>query len=338
VKRLFPVMLLALIMFPLAGVHAQDDMTTITLQFTGAVGDNVFSCDRIYEGLGSEGTATEFLDFRLYVHDIHLVNADDEKVALELMQDDVWQYENVALLDFEDGSGRCDVGNEVINATVEGMVPAGEYTGVVFKVGVPFDLNHNDTTLAPSPLNLTGMWWNWQIGYKFIRVDMLAGDEDPIPWNIHLGSTGCDSPAAVVPPEDVCSRPNVMEVHFDEFDVENDVIVADLATLLDGVNLAESDPMPPGCQAGFDDPDCPQLFPNLGLDLDTGECLEGDCSGQTLFRTAARDDVTIIEDVGVMPDMDMEGDMSDEDHSQHEASDGSEHDSESSEEGEHDAN
>lgn len=54
-------------------------------------------------------------------------------------------------------AGSCDVGNEAINATVEGMVPAAEYTGVVFKMGVPFELNHNDTTLAPSPLNLTGL-------------------------------------------------------------------------------------------------------------------------------------------------------------------------------------
>ncbi|MCI0710356.1 MAG: metallo-mystery pair system four-Cys motif protein [Chloroflexi bacterium] len=312
-KRLFPIVLLVLIIFPLADVQAQDDL--IILQFTGAVGDEVFSCGTVYEGLGAEETATEFMDFRFYVHDIRLINAGGEEVPVELMQDGVWQVENVALLDFEDGSGRCDVGNQAINATVEGMVPAGEYTGVVFKMGVPFELNHNDTTLAPSPLNLTGMWWNWQTGYKFIRVDMLAGEEDPIPWNIHLGSTGCDSPAAVVPPEDVCSRLNVMEVRLDEFDLENDVIVADLAGLLEDVNLVESDPMPPGCQAGFDDPDCPQLFPNFGLDLETGECLEGDCSGQTLFRVAARENVTIIEDVDVMSDMDMEGHT--EDHSQH---------------------
>lgn len=106
-----------------------------------------------------------------------------------------------------------------------------------------------------------------------------------------------------------------MEVRFDEFDLENDVTVADLAGFLESVNLAESDPMPPGCQADFDHPDCLQLFPNFGLDLDTGECLEGDCSGQTLFRVAARDAVTIIEDVDVMSDMDMDGEM--EDHSEH---------------------
>lgn len=103
-KRLFPVILLALIIFPLAGVHAQDDM--ITLQFTGAVGDEVFSCGTVYEGLGAEETSTEFMDFRLYVHDIRLIDADGEEVPVELMQDGVWQVENVALLDFEDGSGQ----------------------------------------------------------------------------------------------------------------------------------------------------------------------------------------------------------------------------------------
>ncbi|NJR31975.1 MAG: hypothetical protein HC778_02740, partial [Chamaesiphon sp. CSU_1_12] len=27
-------------------------------------------------------------------------------------------------------------------------------------------------TLAASPLNLTSLWWNWQGGYKFLRLDL----------------------------------------------------------------------------------------------------------------------------------------------------------------------
>ena len=34
-------------------------------------------------------------------------------------------------------------------------------------MGVPFESNHRDSTIAPSPLNITAMFWNWQGGYKF---------------------------------------------------------------------------------------------------------------------------------------------------------------------------
>lgn len=52
---------------------------------------------------------------------------------------------------------------------------AGRYTGLAFDMGVPFALNHADVTAAPSPLNIQALWWNWQGGYKFMRVDMRTG-------------------------------------------------------------------------------------------------------------------------------------------------------------------
>ena len=70
-------------------------------------------------------------------------------------QDGLWQYENVALLDFEDKTGGCrDVGTVETNAQVVGTVPEGDYTGLTFDLGVPFELNHIDASTAPSPLNV----------------------------------------------------------------------------------------------------------------------------------------------------------------------------------------
>ncbi|ATX65604.1 metallo-mystery pair system four-Cys motif protein [Roseinatronobacter bogoriensis subsp. barguzinensis] len=84
---------------------------------------------------------------------------------MALDQDGVWQVADVAQLDFEDATGTCVNGTPDMNNSLRGTVPAGEYTGLDFDIGVPFDLNHGDPTLAASPLNLTAMFWNWQGAY-----------------------------------------------------------------------------------------------------------------------------------------------------------------------------
>jgi len=266
-------------------------------------------CGESYAGLGADGAEVQFNDFRFYVSNVQLLTADGATVPMQLEQDGIWQHENVALLDFEDGTATCsEIGNASLNGEVIGMAPAGEYVGLTFDMGVPFELNHLDVTLAPSPLNIAALWWNWQGGYKFIRLDLVTDAEENSAYNIHLGSTGCDSPAAAIAPEEPCARPNLPSITIDEFDFENDVIVADLGGLLTDVPLYEREPMPPGCMSGVDDADCPAVFPNFGLSLEDGTCTDGDCSAQSFFRVAAADDVTLVERTDMsMEDMDMGG-------------------------------
>lgn len=56
-----------------------------------------------------------------------------------------------------------------------GELPTGDYTGMTFAVGLPYDLNHIDpTTLADDhPLNNPGMHWGWnpEAGYKFWKIE-----------------------------------------------------------------------------------------------------------------------------------------------------------------------
>jgi uncharacterized repeat protein (TIGR04052 family) len=269
----------------------------MTLNFVAAIGESMAVCGEDYPAVGADSATISFNDFRLYVSNIHLLTTDGDRVRFELEQDGVWQVDDVALLDFEDGTGGCaEIGNAALNGQVIGSAPAGEYVGLTFDMGVPFGLNHQDVTTAASPLNIAAMWWNWQGGYKFIRVDIMTDDPENPAWNLHVGSTGCESPAAVIPPEERCTRPNLPSVTLESFDFENDVIVADLASLLTGITLYESTPMPPGCMSGFDDPDCPALFANFGLTFDTGACADGgDCSGQMFFRVAPAVDVTLVE-------------------------------------------
>jgi uncharacterized repeat protein (TIGR04052 family) len=243
----------------------------VTIRFAAMVGSRPATCGMIYDGLGTENSTVSLTDFRFYVSNVRLVNAAGEEVPVELTQDGLWQYQNVALLDFEDGTSMCsDAGNADMNDKVVGTVPEGEYTGMVFDLGVPFELNHLDTTTAPAPLNIPAMWWNWQAGYKFVRIDMQTPASQTPAWFVHLGSTGCQSADGSTPPTEPCSNPNMTTVRFAEFSPVHNFVVADAAGLLAGVNLNESAPQPPGCMSGPEDPDCATLFPGFGLDVATG--------------------------------------------------------------------
>jgi uncharacterized repeat protein (TIGR04052 family) len=266
----------------------------ITINFAMKVGDLETSCGQRYEGLGATGSPVEINDMRFYISNVRLVNGKGEETPVTLDQDGLWQVEGVALLDFEDASAGCaDSGTPERNTSIRGSVPEQTFvcpdcepTGLLFDLGVPFALNHLDVTVAPSPLNIPAMWWNWQGGYKFVRVDLktdAAATEGA--WFIHLGSTGCQAPDKNTPPAEPCARPNVASIRLDGFDVTKNVVVADLATMLAAVNLGESTPQPAGCMSGPDDPDCATLFPaGFGLDIATGACLEAGCPAQQFFR------------------------------------------------------
>lgn len=302
----------ALLLFPLGYQVGAQESQPIELNFAATVGDVAAHCGESYAGVDESEATFQFTDFRFYVSNIRLQTADGAEVPLELDQDGMWQAEGVALLDFEDGSTSCsEGGNAALNGKITGTAPAGEYIGIIFDLGVPFELNHNDVTLAPSPLNVAAMWWNWQFGYKFVRIDLTTDAAEVEPgWFIHLGSTACDSPAGAISPLEQCANPNLATISLEDFDFEQDVIVADLGGLLTGVALYDNTPMPPGCMSGTDDPDCATLFPNFGLSLPDGICPEGDCSAQTFFRVASADEVSLVERTDMSAEMNMiEGEM-----------------------------
>ncbi len=298
--------------------HSQQANGSMTLHFAAMVGDAPALCGETYPGIGADAAEISFNDFRFYVSNIHLLTAEGEAVPFQLEQDGLWQHENVALLDFENGTAGCsEIGNAAVNGIIIGEAPAGEYTGLRFDLGVPFELNHLDVTAAPSPLNIGAMWWSWQGGYKFIRVDLMTDATESEPaWNIHIGSTGCASPAGVIPPAEACARPNIATITFDAFDFDQNIIIADLGGLLQDIALYENTPMPPGCMSGVDDPDCPALFFNFGLSLDSGICTDADCAAQTFFHVGDADTVMLIGRIGMNGMDEMNGDH-DHDHDHH---------------------
>ncbi len=56
--------------------------------------------------------------------------------------------------------------------------------------------NHANPAAALAPLNVGSMFWTWQLGYKFLRLDVRRQDSDTSAWSLHLGSEGCQSNAA----------------------------------------------------------------------------------------------------------------------------------------------
>lgn len=239
----------------------------IEIVFAATVGDEPFACGGVYEGIGTTSATLRLTDFRFYVSNVRLLTPSGDEVPLDLDQETIWQRDNVALLDFEDGTLGCSFGNALTNDRVRGTAPAGVYTGVRFHMGIPFDLNHGNAELETEPLNVTAMFWNWQGGYKFIRVDGFAGPiDEAINYNLHLGSTGCASAAPPIPPSGPCANPNLPEITLLGFNPDANIIVADLARVLADSNVeANQADTAPGCQSQPFDMDCVGPFQNLGL-------------------------------------------------------------------------
>ena len=255
----------------LAGCGGDDNPgdRQVQVQFAGQVNGQEFVCGRIYAGVGVGQPGTyQVNDWRFYIHDVALVRTDGSRQTLALDQDGIWQYQNLALLDLRKD---CGSGALPTNAAVAGAVPDADYTGICFKVGVPYSLNHINDATAPSPLNASGMLWNWRGGRKFIRVDGVGapGNVDgAVAFVVHLGSTECPGQDANSPPTAACGYPNIAEFCLDNFDVDQDRVVMDMGKALAASNVAiNTANTASGCMSGNSDPECIPIMPRLNLDF-----------------------------------------------------------------------
>lgn len=261
-----------------------DSDRELTLRFAPMVGDQPFACGRDFMGVGSGAATVTPLDFRMYVHEVALLRASGERVAVEIRDDGQWQHDGLVLLDFEDGSGACMTGSPATNLEVRGSVPDhDDYVGVEFIVGVPDEQNHLDGAIAPAPLNAQGMWWTWQGGYKYMRLDVQPSTQPQFFY--HLGATSC---AGSVQDGFECAFANRAPVRIDGFDPDSDTIVVDAARILGGVDVERvpdgvSDTLP-GCMAFSGDPECPAMMAPLGLRFEDN----APAGAQTVFSARAQ--------------------------------------------------
>lgn len=241
----------------------------VEVRFAAMVGTQPFSCapsGGAFMGVGSAQSPWTPLDFRFYVHDVALIPEGGGAAVPVVMDDDgMWQSQGVALLDFEDATGTCANGTAQTNDRVRGRVtaPAGtRWSGVRFKLGVPSAQNHRNPASAPSPLNLSTLFWAWQSGYKFARIDGRSGANA---FNIHIGSTGCTGDAMMGTV--TCTEPNRPEYVLMGFDPAQSVVVADLARLVATSDVSRNVDGAPGCMSGLTDTECRTILPAFGIPM-----------------------------------------------------------------------
>ncbi|AGC48867.1 hypothetical protein MYSTI_07595 [Myxococcus stipitatus DSM 14675] len=242
---------------------------TYTVRFSPQVRQEALTCQGLYTDIGTSRSTLELLDFKMYVRDVTLVRANGERHPLKLEQDGTWQRDAIALLDFEDGTGTCrKETNSQMHREVVGSAPEhDDYTRLEFKVGLPPEINHLDAERQAAPLDKTPMWWQWQTGYKFVKLDIRTPANAE--YVFHLGASGCRG----TPGEGYnCASNNQATITLDDFSPETNQVVLDVAGLYAELDVNRvpngTTDMMPGCMSGAGDPECPALFSQFGLAAD----------------------------------------------------------------------
>jgi len=176
---------------------------------------------------------------RLYLSDFSL---NQQPLALA---DNRWQQSRLALL------GTDCQGNNNWQLQFAEPLGSGELS---FTVGLPFAVNHQNPLTAGSPLNHSDMFWSWQLGYKFLRLDLQGPQQG---FAFHLGSTGCQSASVLRPPALPCKAANTFNITLDYQPGQS--LQLDLALLLQHVELTSDN----SCMSDSLQATCQQLFTNL---------------------------------------------------------------------------
>jgi len=250
---------------------------TVSIAFQARVGERPYGCDSAAATAPFGATVIEPGGLRMFVHDVDLTLADGTTERATLVDDDRWQDGAVALLDFENGKGRCRGGTPETNTSVVIEAPSQPVTGIVFSIGVPFEANHADPAKAAAPLSLTSMHWSWKAGYKFMRFDASTGDDRD--YTFHLGSTQCEGSITNVTG---CARPNRPRVSLSELDPATAKVAIDVAALV-AASDAEAAEARLACLGEKDQASCAPVFRQLGLDLNSGEPVADASAAQKVF-------------------------------------------------------
>jgi uncharacterized repeat protein (TIGR04052 family) len=245
--------------------------TLLTCHLFDCYRPEAFACTGTYTGVGTDNATVKPVDMRFYVNNVKLITAGGTEATVTLSQSPFQHGSGLALIDLEDGSGTCAGGTVETNAVIKGTVPKGIYSGISFELGVPPALNHTDVSTAPSPANVSGLYWSWLSGRIFLS-SMIQGepaadagaDAGPPVSNVHLGSTACTGT-----PQDggpvACAKPNRPKYTFANFRFSR-TIVFDIKALY-SKSVARST----SCHSfAGNESSCLWPFEHLGLNYGTG--------------------------------------------------------------------
>lgn len=188
----------------------------------------------------------------LFSHNIEYQDNEHNWHALELA-DNKYQSHQVALL----GVDCEDTEEQNWQLALQNNITAENMQAIRMTIGVPFALNHVNPLSQESPLNVPNMFWVWQTGHKFVRMEMNASDDGH--WLFHLGSTGCSSASSLRAPKSPCLYPNTFTI--DLVKDTNNQFTLILNNWFEGLTFDDDS----SCQSHKDNPHCQQIFDNLNI-------------------------------------------------------------------------
>lgn len=222
-------------------------------------------------GVHEPGRSAAVRTVQFYVHDLELRHADGEWRSLTLTEGGDARRARVALIELAKAGDRAMISAQAADGG------RASYSGIRFTLGVPFELNHANPLTASAPLDRSDMFWSWQLGYKFLRVDLADAERE---WSFHLGSTGCVSASSVRPPSAPCAQPNRVRVELEGFDPMRGSIRVQVNELMHAMRSVNHE----SCTGGYPTiPACAAPYALTGLDSASGACPDGVCRSQRLF-------------------------------------------------------
>jgi len=244
------VIFLSIFVIVLGGCSDNSGRTTIMV--TPMFEQQKVSCDSLFN---VDGNAWQYQTLQFFISQVEVKNQEGQWRLWD-MTESAQQKNNIALLG-EDCSTKNSASNRHWQLEFKSIGGMNKFEHIRFMIGIPFNENHLNPLTQTSPLNESSMFWVWQTGHKFLRLEMKSDDDN---WLFHLGSTGCESPSVMRSPANECAQPNRIYIEFD-LNSQQEIII-DLAKLLEGVNLKADS----RCLSAPNNVTCQQLFNNMMSD------------------------------------------------------------------------
>lgn len=232
--------------------------------------------------LGTPPTVAQFADARMLVSQVEFQDVETgDWVALDAPIAFPWRNQGITLLDFESADALCSAtGTPIVNKNLSGTLPTGDYRGLRFSVGAPFEANHVAFERSDAASFEEDMFVDVRHGYRFIRLDWAVEGRFNRRFRLDVGNLGCDDATPVT-----CERENLAQITLPDFVPGTHAISVNLGALMATVDLTQVEAdVPAGCSLVAEDAltECDGALEALGLSPDSGECA-GDCDGQTVF-------------------------------------------------------
>lgn len=225
------------------------EQNTAKISISPQINNAVFNCQ---SAIQQDSKSWQLAQLFLFAHNIKYQDQDNNWHTLKLA-DNKYQSQQVALL----GVDCEDTDEQNWQLALQDNIAVEDMQAIRMTIGVPFALNHVNPLSQDSPLNVPNMFWVWQTGHKFVRMEMNASDDGY--WLFHLGSTGCSSASSLRAPNSPCLYPNTFTIDLNK--AANHHFELAIDNWFQGLIFDDDS----SCQSHKDNPYCQQIFDNLNI-------------------------------------------------------------------------